>query len=241
MISKFPRDGTTFDLQPLFFNLTLDVATEFLFGQSANSISSIEGSEQHKFGKAFDFAQSGLGMRSRLGKLACLIRNKEFDHACKDVHAFVDDIVRKELEKLDSKDAEKAIDGDGKEERYIFLAELVKSTRDPKQLRDELLNILLAGRDTTAGLLSNTFHALVRQPRVWEKLKAEIGELKGTKPDYETLRNLKYLKYILNECKDSPISSSYIQIRLVLHPFFQTGWKYNPFCFYLLEGMELGP
>ena len=30
----------------------------------------------------------------------------------------------------------------------------MKQTRDPQVLRDQALNILLAGRDTTAGLLS---------------------------------------------------------------------------------------
>jgi cytochrome P450 len=90
---------------------------------------------------------------------------------------------------------------DQKTERYVFLNELAKSTNDPKQLRDELLNILLAGRDTTASLLSHTWHALARRPDVWAKLKAEVDALGGKAPDYETLRDMKYLKFVLNECK----------------------------------------
>jgi len=62
-----------------------------------------------------------------------------------------------------------------------------------------LLNLLLAGRDTTAGLLSNTFFVLARRPDVWAKLRSEIGQLNGERPDYETLRNMKYLKFVLNE------------------------------------------
>ena len=188
-----------------FRAVTLDSATEFLFGQSVNSLNSTEGSDENKFGKDFDMAQSCLGMRGRMGKFAFLYRNKEFDRACKDVHVFVDEIIRKELEKTEPKDAEKSIESEGENGRYVFLAELVKSTRDPGRLRDELLNILLAGRDTTAGLLSNTFHALVRHPCVMKKLRAEIATLDGKKPDYETLRSLKYLKQVLNECKSSPI------------------------------------
>lgn len=83
--------------------------------------------------------------------------------------------------------------------------ELALATDDPIQIRSELLNILLAGRDTTAGLLSNTFYVLARRPDVWDRLKSEIDQLEGRKPDYETLRNMKYLKYVLNECK-SPSS-----------------------------------
>jgi cytochrome P450 len=201
VISKIPKDGSTVDLQALFFKLTLDSATEFLFGDSINSLSSTEGSEEDRFGKAFDLAQSRLVSRSRLGKLVFLLRDKEFDQACRSVHKFVDNIVFKALERARPLDAEKSIDGKGHAERYTFLTELLRSTQDPKQLRDELLNILLAGRDTTASLLSNTFHVLARRPDIWKKLRAEVDELHGRRPDYETLRNMKYLKCILNECK----------------------------------------
>jgi hypothetical protein len=185
-----------------------------------------------------------------MGKLVQFYRDPEFDEACRTVHAFVDRIVERALERrmLLDNDLEKSIAGKS-EERYVFLDELTKSTQDPKQLRDELLNILLAGRgkyscashqgafnypplftfllmlsdgtgmysntntkstpDTTASLLSNTFHVLARRPDIWAKLKAEVSTLHGVKPDYETLRNMKYLKYILNECTYVSFSLTY--------------------------------
>ncbi|KAB8294239.1 hypothetical protein EYC80_009671 [Monilinia laxa] len=197
LFSQIPRDGATFDLQSLFFKLTLDTATEFLFGQSVHSLTSIEGSEQQRFGAAFDLGQIKLEGRFSLGKLSNLMRDSEFDEACKTVHSFVDKIVHEALDRIDAKE-EKAVGGDGPG-RYLFLTEMVKATRDPKQIRDELLNILLAGRDTTASLLSNTFHILARRPDIWEKLKDEVDELHGEKPDYERMKSMKYLKYLLNE------------------------------------------
>lgn len=193
-------------MQALFFKLTLDSATEFLFGESVCSLNSLEGSEADRFGKAFDLAQSRLGQRSRLGRLICLFKDKEFESSCRTVHNFVDAIVYRALEKARPQDLEKSIDANGQPERYTFLSELVKSTQDPKRLRDELLNILLAGRDTTASLLGNTFHVLARRPDIWKKLKAEVDELGGKKPTYETLKNMKYLKHLLNECKFTPSS-----------------------------------
>ncbi|TVY34862.1 Cytochrome P450 monooxygenase [Lachnellula occidentalis] len=205
LIAKVPTDGSTVDLQKLFFQLTLDSATQFLFGESVSSLTSTEGSVQEQFGKMFDLAQNRLLRRTRLAKLVWLYKDKDFDIACKVVHEFVDNIINKALEKADPIDAEKSIDGTGEPERYIFLTEMLKATRDPIQLRDELLNILLAGRDTTASLLSHTFHVLARRPDIWNKLKAEIDELNGEKPDYDTLRDLKYLKYLLNECNSPPL------------------------------------
>lgn len=142
-----------------------------------------------------------------MGKFLVFLRNSEFDKSCKIVHDFVDKIVYKALEKTQPRDAEKVIEGKEDADRYVFLTEMAKATRDPIQLRDELLNILLAGRDTTASLLSVTFHVLARRPDIFKKLKAEVDGLDGVKPDYETLKSMKYLKYLLNESKSSSLES----------------------------------
>lgn len=208
LISKIPRDGSTIDLQSLFFQLTMDSATEFLFGESVDSLNSSEGSESHAFAAAFDFAQNKLGNRSRLGPWVYFSHDTEFDKACKTIHAFVDKIVYRALARVQALDTEKIIDGKEQFERYVFLNEMTKATQNPKQLRDELLNIFLAGRDTTASLLSHTFHVMAGRPDIWKKLKAEVDELHGVKPDYDTLRNMRYLKNLLNECKSNLLKTS---------------------------------
>jgi cytochrome P450 len=45
LIDAIPRDGSTVDLQELFFSLTMDSATEFLFGVSTNTL--VPGLETH--------------------------------------------------------------------------------------------------------------------------------------------------------------------------------------------------
>jgi len=72
------------------------------------------------------------------------------------------------------------------------------------ELRSQLLNILLAGRDTTAGLLGWTFYLLVRHPEVYDKLRRTILEEFGTnlRPGDITFVNLKacvYLQHVLRE------------------------------------------
>jgi hypothetical protein len=117
------------------------------------------------------------------------------------VHNFVDRFVAKALVFRRERLASGKENQEKQEGKYIFMNELALAIDDPIQIRSEILNILLAGRDTTAGLLSNTFHVLARRPDVWAKLKYEVDELRGKRPDYETLRNMKYLKNVLNECK----------------------------------------
>jgi cytochrome P450 len=83
--------------------------------------------------------------------------------------------------------------------RYIFLYELAKETQDPILLRSESLNILLAGRDTTASLLGNLWFVIARRPDIWANLRSEIDPLNGSPPTYQQLKDMKYLRYTLNE------------------------------------------
>jgi cytochrome P450 len=57
----------------------------------------------------------------------------------------------------------------------------------------------LAGRDTTASLLSNVFFVISKRPDIWSKLQEEIAVLNGQAPDYQQLKDMKYLRAVLNE------------------------------------------
>jgi cytochrome P450 len=198
LLALLPRDGTTIDLQKLFFSMTLDSATEFLFGQSVGAQGAGHGSEADRFQRAFDFAQHQMPDRNRLGVMNVLIPNAKFKAACKVVHAWADRYIEQWLSHRDSEKTRKSTSGNS---NYVCLETIADQVRDPRQLRDEMLNVLLAGRDTTAGLLSNTFHVLSRHPEIWEKLRAEVDTLEGRLPTYEDLKSLKYLKCVLNEGK----------------------------------------
>lgn len=82
------------------------------------------------------------------------------------------------------------------EEGYTFLHELAHFTRDRKVLRDQLVAVLLAGRDTTASTLSWTFYELARKPEIVQKLREEILETVGLNrpPTYNDLKSMKYLQ-----------------------------------------------
>ncbi|KAF2271625.1 putative cytochrome P450 alkane hydroxylase [Westerdykella ornata] len=202
LLALIPTDGTTVDLQPLFFRLTMDSATQFLFGESVCSLLDTEHKAGNAFATQFNFAQSEVVKRYRLGPMRRFYRNKQFDEACDFIRAFVGGFVDKALAYNATFKSIQDVEQNssrGEKERYVFLQELAKQTNDKETLTDEILSILMAGRDTTACLLSNTFHALARHPEVWRKLKAEVALLEGRRPGYEELRQMKYLKYIMNE------------------------------------------
>lgn len=199
LFKAIPRDGSTVDLQELFFRFTIDSATEFLFGHSTNSLRMINkgnaDSEDVCFATAFGKAQYDAVIRSRLGFLSRFRNDRKSNEAIRICHEYVDKFVDNAVRYRESHDLEKDAPG----EKYVFLHELARSTGNKRRLRDELLNVLLAGRDTTASLLSNMFFEIAKKPDIWAKLKAEVGELNGQIPTYEQLRNLKYLKWCMNE------------------------------------------
>jgi cytochrome P450 len=194
-----PRDGSTFDLQELFFLFTIDSATEFLFGQSTNTLkeSKTGGPDGTQFAQAFNDAQEACTMRLRLGVLSNLHRDPKGKEAMRICHEFVGQFVDEAIRYRESLDVEKK---GASEDHYVFLHELAKDTKDKRRLRDELLNVLLAGRDTTASLLGNMWFMLAKNPEIFAKLRREVEEtLHGEPPTYEQLRNMKYLKYCMNE------------------------------------------
>jgi len=87
------------------------------------------------------------------------------------------------------------------DEGYTFLHALAAFTRDRKVLRDQLVAVLLAGRDTTACTLSWLFYELSSKPEMVKKLRAEILDHVGAtaSPTYDNLKSMKYLQHCLNE------------------------------------------
>jgi cytochrome P450 len=136
------------DLQPLFFRMTLDVTTAFLFGESVKSLRAPESAGEHTFANAFNTAQAYVIKRYRLLDLYWLIGGSTFRKACNDVHRFADQIIDRNL----SRDSRTEED----EGKYVFLDAIAKSTSDRTAMRGQIINILAAGRDTTACLLSWT-------------------------------------------------------------------------------------
>ena len=139
------------DFQPLFFLLTLDVTTAAMLGTSTNSLQDQGGKIGLQFASAFDEGQHYLAIRGRLGDFYWVVGGKKFRGACDFVHGFVDKIVADAL----AQEALLKRNGSGKE-GYLFIDALIRQTKDAKVIRDQLVNVLLAGRDTTACLLSWT-------------------------------------------------------------------------------------
>lgn len=127
--------------------------------------------------------------------------DREFSQAVINARAYVDRFVQKAIDYRIAFDSGNGGSQKPQEldQQYVFLYELSKRTLNKTELTDQLLNILLAGRDTTASLLSITFFVMTRRPDIWKKLRQEVLKLDGRKPSFQDLKSISYLTWVMNE------------------------------------------
>lgn len=173
-------DGWTqpFNIQQIFFRFTMDSSTEFLLGQSLDSQvrawnpaapkHDIEFDET-TFVQAFDASLDHMTRGLRLGAFYKLAHTKECKRVCAIVHSFVDLYVKAAVDRRASRGH-----ASGEKRRYVLADALLEETQDPIEIRNQLLNILIAARDTTASLLGWLFLLLARQPEEYHRLRAAV-------------------------------------------------------------------
>ncbi|UKZ76828.1 hypothetical protein TrVFT333_004543 [Trichoderma virens FT-333] len=191
LFTCLPNDGSTVDLQQLFFRLTFDNVIELLLNEKVSTLNCQPGSHLYNVIKAFDNVGNLVNRRAALGPLLRFYRDTEMNATCKILHDFVDEFIekayiRRKIRKI-------------LEQGNSFLDNILDSTEDLIKIRFEVLGLLLAGRDTAASVMSNLFFVLAQRPDIWKKLQTEVGCLQERKPTYEDIKGLKYLRQVIDE------------------------------------------
>jgi cytochrome P450 len=190
---KLLRDVKTVDMQVLFHRYTMDCTCELVCGFDLDSLSS---QSTVPFVNSFD---NGVAICVRrflvpefLWKLKRWLNvgnEKILKQHCQVIDQFIADIVEQHK-----------IAGDD------LLSRLLEEEQMTKELlRDTLVNMIAAGRDTVAVALTHLFHVLHNHPEVEQKLIDELYAKTNNVISEETLSNLVYMdSVILEVCRLYP-------------------------------------
>ncbi|CAG7561051.1 unnamed protein product [Fusarium equiseti] len=192
-----PKDGETVDLQPVLQRWFLDIATEFIFGQSTESLVY---PERSKIAVTMLNVLDGGRLRAQLNRLMFLRDWSSWLKAVEEIHAFVTPLIEQALKEKEERDR-KIAEGetDLGEERTDLLWSMIQNLQDVAELRSQICLMLVANIDTTSVFISNCMWWLARQPEVWDKVRQEVAELGDIPMSFSVLRNMKYLNCVMNE------------------------------------------
>jgi len=114
------------------------------------------------------------------------------------LNTVLDELIRNELEVMDKDDNDP--------DRHVSLLEFLVSTKNEdvttRQLRDDLMTLLIAGHETTAALLTWSLHELFKpsQKEYLDKVLQEIDEFVGTdKFTFQAFEKMQFTKWVLLE------------------------------------------
>ncbi|TFK72859.1 cytochrome P450 [Pluteus cervinus] len=208
------REGQPVDFQDMVGRFTLDVASTFLLGKELDSLSlplpyptsgnskssTIIDPNAHiaeSFVRSFSLAQKISGIRQLGGSTWPLL--EMWDDKLKPhmdvINNFVEPVIQSAIERK-KEGVEK-----GEEESLTLLDELVRQTDDQTLIRDETINMLVAGKDTTSATLSFAVYMLSEHPHFLAKLRQEVLDTVGPDriPTFEDVKNMKFLRAVINE------------------------------------------
>lgn len=213
-LTLIPRDGSTFDIQELLLHLTMDSSTDFLLGHSTNLLV-YASPEALQFYRDFEYASAEAAVRSRLGPILHYLPHPKLKKAVRRLRQYIRTYLRKVADKGPS---------ETKDRSYVFIDELLKLKPTEDYVTDQVLSVIVAGRDTTASGLSAVFYCLARHPEAVKRLKREMEELGVEDPTWEQLKQMKYLNNVIKEGE----FPAYIPRPSVLVSHFTTAMRLFP-------------
>ncbi|KAG1731772.1 cytochrome P450 [Suillus lakei] len=226
-------EGYPVDFKDMISRFTMDSATEFLLGKDVCSLSAgliyppssplskdpaVLHHPANQFAHAFHEAQVFTIPRGTIGAVWRVLEfweDKVKKHM-KVCHSFIDPILTEALEKKKALGNNRSLTSSAQDKEVqegdALIDHLVNCSEEHVLIRDETINILLAGRDTTATTLTFLVYFLSQHPQVMHRLRQEVLSIIGPsrRPTHEDIRTLRYMRAVINETLrlHPPVSSS---------------------------------
>ncbi|KAI9274186.1 cytochrome P450 [Sporodiniella umbellata] len=205
VLEKASETGNSIDFHGLMFKFTLDSFVYLGFGVQLDSLLK---EESVPFAESFDFLQRNCAARfmdpaSKLKeRFANMFQAKEktIPYNLKVIDTFAQEVIEKRRKEIAAGEEKKDLLG-----RFMAASNESGERLNDKELRDAVLNFIIAGRDTTAQALSWLFYSISLQPRIEKKILQEISQHitddieKDAAALYEVINNMPYIHAVFYE------------------------------------------
>ncbi|MQM12530.1 hypothetical protein Taro_045448 [Colocasia esculenta] len=183
VISEAAASNRAVDIQDLFMKSTLDSIFKVGFGVELDTLSG-SNKEGSRFAEAFDASGEVIVRRYfdflwKIKRILNIGAEAELKEHLKVINDFVYKVIRSKTQQQISAPRDASV---MRREDILsrFLAQKEECVEmDMKYLRDIVLNLVIAGRDTTAGTLSWFLYMLCKHPEVQEKVASEAAMATG--------------------------------------------------------------
>ncbi|PVH65690.1 hypothetical protein PAHAL_1G053000 [Panicum hallii] len=131
-------------------------------------------------------------------------RQRKFHSDLKVINDCLDNLIKNAKETRQEADVEKLQQRDYSSQKDVsllrFLVDMRGADVDDRQLRDDLMTMLIAGHETTAAVLTWSVFLLAQSPTKMRKAQAEVDSvLSNGAITVESLKKLEYIKLIILE------------------------------------------
>jgi len=192
--------GKEINLNVGLSSATLDFIGLCAFNFHFNALSS---DETHpyikKLDEVFSYIQKSSFLPGFLTKLQ-FRKNRAWEDNVSSLYKYADDI-------LEERKKQNGLSSGRKDLLSMMLHDVDRITNEKlntADVREEIVNLLVAGAETNSSLLTSAFYALMTHPHVLEKAYEEVDRVLGTdinKPlSPQDFLRLTYVNKILNEC-----------------------------------------
>lgn len=197
-------DGEDVEMESLFSRLTLDIIGKALFNYDFDSLTNDTGIVEAVYTvlrEAEDRSISPIPVWDIPVWKDISPRQKKVNASLKVINDALNDLIaicKRMVEEEELQFHEEYMN----EQDPSILHFLLASGDDvsSKQLRDDLMTMLIAGHETSAAVLTWTFYLLSKEPSVMARLQSEVDSVLGDRfPTIEDMKKLKYTTRVINE------------------------------------------
>ncbi|GMN25976.1 hypothetical protein TIFTF001_001146 [Ficus carica] len=197
-------DGEDVEMESLFSRLTLDIIGKAVFNYDFDSLTNDAGIVEAVYTvlrEAEDRSTAPIPFWEIPIWKDISPKQKKVSAALKLINDTLDNLIDRCKRMVDEEELQFG-EGYMNEQDPSILHFLLASGDDvsSKQLRDDLMTLLIAGHETSAAVLTWTFYLLSKEPWVVSKLQDEVDSVLGDRfPTIEDMKKLKYATRVINE------------------------------------------